>query len=141
MSEFKSKILNKIRPAKKCVFNIHDPTGIRRLFQLRVGLSPLNEHKKRHNFKDTMSNICHCQTHPETTDHFLLHCERYNEARRDMFEVLNPILETNNLRLPNNTQLVKLLLYGDDNLCEADNISVISGTLNFIHESTRFESD
>ena len=91
----------------------------------------------RHDFRDTISDICHCQTHPETTDHFLLHCDRFIEARHDMFEVVNPILIKNNLRLPNNTQLVKLLL----NLCEADNISVISGTLNFIHKSTRFESE
>ena len=141
LSEFKSKILNIIRPVKKSVFHVHDPTGIRRLFQIRVGLSPLNEHKKRHNFRDTISDICHCQTHPETTDHFLLHCDRFIEARHDMFEVVNPILIKNNLRLPNNTQLVKLLLYGHVNLCEADNISVISGTLNFIHKSTRFESE
>ena len=52
LNEFKSKILNKIRPPKKSVFNIHDPVGIKRLFQLRVGLSPLNEHKKRHNFNE-----------------------------------------------------------------------------------------
>ena len=32
---------------------IHDPSGLRYLFQLRVGLSPLRYHKKRHNFIDT----------------------------------------------------------------------------------------
>lgn len=45
LSELKSKILNKIRTLKKSVYNIHEPTGTQRLFQLRVGLSPLNEHK------------------------------------------------------------------------------------------------
>ena len=139
MSEFISKILNIIRPLKKSVFHVHDPKGIRRLFQIRV-LSPLKEHKRRHNFSDILSDICLCQTHPETTDHFLLHCERFNEARHDMFEVVNPILVNNNLRLPKNTQLVKLLFYGHENLYEADNISVISGTLNFIRKTTRFES-
>ena len=31
---------------------IHDPIGIRYLFQLRVSLSPLRSHKRRHNFID-----------------------------------------------------------------------------------------
>ena len=138
LSVFKSKILNKIRPVKKSVYNIHDPIGIKRLFQLRVGLSSLNEHKKRHNFKDTSSDICLCQTLPETTDHFLLNCDLFTEARHEMFDVVNPILVSNNLELDNNIQLVKLLLYGHENLCEADNIAVISGTLNFIYKTKRF---
>ena len=50
---FKANILRLIRPPKN-VFNIHDPKNMKRLFQLRVGLSPLRHHKKRHNFKDTM---------------------------------------------------------------------------------------
>ena len=52
---FKSNTLKIIRPEKKNVFNNHDPKGMKRLFQLRVGLSPLRHHKKRHNFKDTLS--------------------------------------------------------------------------------------
>ena len=49
---FKSNTLKLIRPERKNVFNIHDPKGMKRLFQLRVGLSPLRDHKKRYNFKD-----------------------------------------------------------------------------------------
>ena len=41
------------RPLKKNVFDVHEPKGINRLDQLRVGLSPHREHKKRHNFLDT----------------------------------------------------------------------------------------
>ena len=48
---FKSNTLKLIRPEKKNVFIIHEPKGIKRLFQLRVGVSPLRHHKKRHNFK------------------------------------------------------------------------------------------
>ena len=46
LNSFKSNILKLIRPPKKKVFNIHDPKGIKMLFQLRVGLSPLNHHKR-----------------------------------------------------------------------------------------------
>ena len=54
---FKSNTLKFIRPEKKNVFNIHDPKGMKRLFQLPVGLSPLR-HNTRHNYKDTLSDIC-----------------------------------------------------------------------------------
>ena len=47
LSNFKSSILQVIRPPKKEIFNIHNPDGINRIFQLRVGLSPLKSHKKK----------------------------------------------------------------------------------------------
>ena len=56
----KSHITSLFRPEAKKIFGIHDPLGIRYLFQLRVSLSPLRSHKKRHNFIDTISDICHC---------------------------------------------------------------------------------
>ena len=69
---FKSNNLKLIRPEMKNVFNILDPKGMKKLFQLRVGLSPLRHHKKRHNFKDTLSDICPCEMSIETTDSNLL---------------------------------------------------------------------
>ena len=45
LSIFKKNILKVIRPVQKSLFNIHNPNGIRWIFQLRVGLSPLKSHK------------------------------------------------------------------------------------------------
>ena len=59
-SILKSNILKLNRQEKKNVLNIHDPKGIKRLFQLRVGLSPLR-HKKRQNIKDILCDICPCK--------------------------------------------------------------------------------
>ena len=53
----KNHILSLIRPKKKCIFGIHDPLGLRYIFQLRVGLSSLRCHKNRHNFIDTPSDM------------------------------------------------------------------------------------
>ena len=50
MDIFKRHSLSLIRPEKKSIFGIHDPSGLRILFQLNVGLSTLRCHKKRHNF-------------------------------------------------------------------------------------------
>ena len=46
ISKFKEALLSFIRPAKNSVFGIHNPTGIKKLFQLRLGLSQLKSHKK-----------------------------------------------------------------------------------------------
>ena len=56
----KDHITSLIRPKKKNIFGVHDPIGLRYLFQLRVNLSHLRSHKKSHNFIDTPSENCHC---------------------------------------------------------------------------------
>ena len=59
---------------------------------LRVGLSPLKHHKKRHNFKVTPTDTYRCQMSTETTEHFLVYCNFYTEERNDKFQAINPIL-------------------------------------------------
>ena len=55
---FKKKVLQKIRPSARSVFDIHDPIGLSYLTQLRVGLSKLNLHKFQHNFRNTLNAMC-----------------------------------------------------------------------------------
>ena len=43
LGSLKCGILDIIRPKKKSIFGIHDPVGVKWLFQLRVGLSPLHD--------------------------------------------------------------------------------------------------
>ena len=62
------------RPKTKSIFGIHDPVGLRYLFQLRLSLSPLKSHKWRHNFDDTPSDICRCNQGIEDASHFLFSC-------------------------------------------------------------------
>ena len=69
------------RPKTKNIFGIHDPSGLRYLFQLRVSLSPLRSHKFRHNFADTLSEICRCNQGIEDTNHFLFSCPDYATPR------------------------------------------------------------
>ena len=58
LKSFKAKLVASYRPTPKSIFGIRNPISVQRLFQLRVGLSPLFEHKNNHNFLDTPSNIC-----------------------------------------------------------------------------------
>ena len=139
VSNFKSNILKLIRPLKKNVFNIHDPKGMNRLFQLRVGLSPLRNHKKRHKFVDTPTDICCCQMSSETTAHFLRYCNLFTEARANMYRVINPILTSNDMILRSDDEFVLFLLYGHKTLNVDDNTAVLTASLKYIHETTRFE--
>ena len=77
----KKDIISLIRPESKSFFNIHDPTGLRYLFQLRLRLSPLKGHKHCHNFTDTPSGTCLCNKGIEDTSHFLLSCPSYSVQR------------------------------------------------------------
>ena len=131
LSVFKTNILKIIRPKKRSMFSIHHPIGIKWIFQLRVGLSPLKSHKKRHNFQDTPDNKCVC-TNAETTPHFLLECPIFTLYRNNLFETLNPILLPKNLHNLNNSEMVKLLLYGHEKLLFLENQIVLKATINFI---------
>ena len=42
----KDQLIASSRPDAKPIFGLHDPIGLRLLFQLRVSLSPLLSHKK-----------------------------------------------------------------------------------------------
>ena len=66
---FKTKLLSKIRPSAKSVFSIHDPIGLSYLLQIRVGLSKLNFHKFKHNFRDIVNPICPTNDGIEDTEH------------------------------------------------------------------------
>ena len=78
---FKKSLLNKIRPLPAPTFNVTDHTGLKLLTRLRLGLSHLNEHKFRNNFRDCLNPLCTCSIESETTNHFLLHCHHYTQSR------------------------------------------------------------
>ena len=141
LSVFKKNILNIIRPVKKELFGIYNDNGIKWIFQLRVGLSPLKSHKKSHGFMDTRDDLCECLLNSESTQHFLLKCPNYFELRRLLFETVNEILHDNNIGnidYLNNGQLLTLILYGDEKLPLEANKAVLSATINFISKTQRF---
>ena len=83
LPKLKTHLHSLFRPVKKSVFSIHDPMGLRFIFQLRVGLSPLRKHKKNHKFLDTPTDHCLCETGSEDTRHFFstVHYFLYTEHR------------------------------------------------------------
>ena len=100
LQSFKKCLLASYRPpAPRSIFGIHDSLGIRRLFQLHVGLSPLLGRKSIHKFLDTPSDKCITCNRTENLEHFFLYSTRF-VAPRDLlftfkslktnFELLEP---------------------------------------------------
>ena len=139
ISDFKKAMIETIRPQKKSIFDVHDPIGISHIYQLRVGLSPLKVHKKRHNFLDTPNDICQCGTGIETTEHFLLSCPSFKIQRDSLLSVVEPFLSHVDTTIPaNSPNIAKILLYGNKSLNPTENRSILKATIDFIKTSERF---
>ena len=134
----KKDIISLIRPVPKSFFKIHDPTGLRYLFQLRVSLSPLKGHKYCHNFIDTPSGICHCNLGIKDTSHFLFSCPFYTVQRVTLVNSIKAILLKGNLNHLEDHS--KLYLYGDPSISNADNKIIRLSTIKYIKETQRFST-
>ena len=134
----KDHILSLIRPEKKNIFGNHDPSGLRSLFQLRVGLSSLRYHKKRHNFLDTPSDKCLCNQGTEDINHFLFLCSFYATHRITLMSSVFEILKKYNLdHLGNQSHLY---LYGHRTINLANNRKILLLTIKYIKETRRFST-
>ena len=69
-SLFRKKLLDCIKFVGNSTYRIHNPVGIKLLNRLRVGFSHLQEHNFRHNFADTLNNLCACALETECTEQF-----------------------------------------------------------------------
>ena len=133
---FKSHLISLVRPNLKSTFDLHDPVNLRYLFQLRLGLSQLRYHKKRHNFADTPSDICLCNEGIENISHFFLYCPFYITHRESLTSSVNDILTRNNLTIPQDP--TELYLYGHPSLSISENKSILLATTSFIKSTNRF---
>ena len=83
-----------------------------------------------------------CQTSDgvEDKEHFLLLCPSFDVQRQDLLaenaELLRPFLQITDL---SNDVLVKLLLYGDQDLSYDLNRKILKLSLRYIHETGRFD--
>ena len=141
LKKFKENILKDIKPKRRSIFNLHDPDGVKFIYQLRVGLSPLREHKNRHNFLDTPSGRCSCGTGIESTVHFLLICPLYTAPREELFETIRPFFEPKlqPMHTFDQNSLIEILLRGHEDLSSLQNKGILSATIGFIRKTERFD--
>ena len=132
LKSFKLGILALVRPPPKRIFDIHDPIGLKWLFQLRVVLSPPYAHKKNQNFSDTPCDKCDVCKRTENLEHFFLHCIRFTVTRRTL---LNSVLTLNvNFNQLNPQNQIKLLLYGDTSFSDDINKLLLISTLKSLRD-------
>ena len=91
LMEVKYKLLAKVRPDRKSVYEIHYMHGIQCLTKLQLRFSPFNEHQFQHNF-DCLNPVCVYNTDTEVNEHFLLHFPLYYQMLNDLFGHLSEIL-------------------------------------------------
>ena len=117
----------------RCVYDI---VGIRRL-KTSNRISPLNEHRFRHNF-DCLSPIGACGYAIEDNQHFLLHCHLFSPMRMDLLGQLTDIpgLDIRNL---DSNALCDLLLFGSSQLNIVANRIILEATIAFIDKMNRFD--
>ena len=137
LNAFKKKILNFIRPCSNSIFDIHSPLGIKLLTRLRLGLSPLHEHKFRHCFQDTLNPLCECAKDIDSTMHFFLHCTNFLIPRQTLFQKIRNI--DNNILSQSETQLTQTLLYGNQSYHPSINRLIINSTIEYIISTERFK--
>ena len=133
--KLKSHLISLYRPKAKSIFDTYNPTLLRYLFQLRLGLSKLRYHKKRHGFKDTVTDKCLCKLGTEDTHHFFLVCPFYATHREVLTHEIEKILHDREITEFNFS--VNLFLYGHPSLDQKDNTKVISHTLDYIKNTNR----
>ena len=139
ISILKSHLLSLFRPIHKSTFNIHDPTGLRFLFMMRLNLSPQRSHKWNYNFAATPSEICRCNQSVENTSHFLLHCPLFANPRLTLLNTANELgLKYN---LPDTETNYRFFLYGHHLLNQINNKRLLLATIRFVKDTKRFTSD
>ena len=114
-SLFRKTLLTSITPIANSIYNVHDSYGIKLLTRLRLGFSHRNEHKFRHNFRDTLNPLCSCMNEPGTTSHFLLHCCNFDNSRTILRNDLSYI--DNSILFLTERNLTNLLLFGSKKWC------------------------
>ena len=135
---FKFEILKYSSIQKKVKnYYISFTNEIKHINQLRVGLSPLNEHKFNHKFANTTSPLCFCKKSTEDILHFLRYCPLRVSQKRKLYRDI--LRDTNvNLLLVPETDFVRLLLYGDSNFTDEINNKLLKHCSDFIEATQRF---
>ena len=139
LSTFKANILSIIKPKKQSIFNILNYDGMKRIYQLRVGLSPLKDHMKAHHFKNTPSDWCSCGTDIETTYHFFLECPHFSIFRNELFRTVVEIAPV--FRTFSNEMKVSILLYGLPTNNDHKNRNILLSTIDYILKTGRFDQE
>ena len=125
---FQKLSAQKIGPKPSPLYNIYNPSRIKLLTRLRLGLSHLNKNKFNHNFDDCVNPFCTCSLEPESTSHLFLHCHHYNIIKSILFKDINSV--DKNLFKLSDKELTLILLYGSTQYSLMSNDILLNSSIN-----------
>ena len=109
---FRNSLLKIGRAIQNPIYNIHDPMEIKYLTRLKLGLSNFNDHKFRHNFQDCLKPLCPCSLEVESSIHYFLHCQYYNDICKTLLYTVKKITNISASNL-SDEYFINLLMYGN----------------------------
>ena len=136
------KILSKfIGPSRSSVLNCLNPTGVKLLTRLRLGLSHFRQHKLKHGFQDSLNPICsyhNCKRNDsETSAYFLPHCPHHPNER---LTFLNNIRNINrNILHEIDLQIIETLLDGNSFLNDKSITLILNATIDYLFVTDAFD--
>ena len=133
---FRKRMLNLIRPKCNETYGIHNPTGLKLLIRLRLGLSHLNDHKFNHNFRDCINPLCSCSLSVQNNVHFFLHCHHFSLQRQTLMNNIKSI--DKDIINATDSDLVNILLFGSSKYQYHINSKILSFSIDFILKTERF---
>ena len=104
---------------------------------MRFGFSHLSNRKFRHNFADLLNPLCSCSLETESTLHFFLRSQNYATLHRALITDFKKINDA--ITSLNESDLLRVILYGNKNFDNNMNISILAATIKFIKDSGRFD--
>ena len=75
----------------------------------------------------------------EDAEHFLVLCPSFDTQRRDLLAGVLALVRPFRLTNPSNEVLTQLLMYGNEDFPDEINRNILKLTLQFIHETGRFD--
>ena len=133
---FRKRMLNLIRPKCNETCRIHNPTELKLLTRLRLGLSHLNDHKLKHTFRDCINPLCSCNLSVENNFHFFLHCHHFSLQRQTLMSNIKSI--DKNIIKASDSDLVNNPLFGSSKYQYHINAKILSFSIDFILNTERF---
>ena len=110
--KFRLIILGFNRPKENSVFAVHDKKCLKLLTRPRLKFSHLNEHKFRHDFRDTVDPMCKFGLELETALHFLLSWRLYSTIRTELVDDTSTV-DSPLTNYPDE-KLLNILLHGSE---------------------------
>ena len=129
-------MLNLIRPKCNDTYGIDNPTGLKLLTGLRLGLSHRNDHKFNHNFKDCINPLCSWSLSVENNVHFFQHCHHFSLQRQTLMNNIKSI--DKDIINETDSDLVNILLFGSSKYQYHINSKILSFSIDFILKTERF---